>query len=62
MDQSPQDTKVKVIISEVYLREGVYEGHQYFQMIAKTSDGVTLKARLTEFEYRIMKENYAVAD
>lgn len=50
------DTDVKLELERTFLRKGNYEGHDYYQLIATTPEGFTLKARLTAFEYNsVMK-------
>ena len=48
--------KINLKITNTYVIHGNYEGHDYYQIVAETSDGFQLKTKLTAFEYGILVE------
>lgn len=51
-------TPISLEIIKVYLNTGVFEGYEYYNVTAETAEGITLKKKLTAFEYKMLKDMY----
>ena len=49
---------LKNLNANLFLQKGVYEGFEYYKLVAKTPLGINCSKKLSAFEYNTLLEKY----